>query len=532
VIPTRRPQSKISESSATQVLLISLAAVLVALIYSEGIRLGMRTTIHARHGFYSIPAALSRLYFGGGGYTSFEQIADAMAQGFPDFSNAQINAILATPHVDTTKLFFFPGDDKGTLDFVIFSFRLFGPRIESLYYGFFVLLSVSLIVYVIQFRQQLNRLVFLNLLLLSLYASLFVYPLTRELYSLHNPRVFGVIALVPLFHLCFLAWDAERMSPRSVFLAVPQVVLLVEAYHVRSTELWEIIVAAAFIGGVATHRLVSQRARRCAGDQAPVLSTVWPLFLLMIGVVGLWTYQRAVYNPAYFRTQLQQRVFWHNVGIGFALHPTLAARYRLAIDDQPMIDLVRARATRSGNDTLRLQIFGAPGEVHHGIAKDFVAYERVAREVVWDIVRNNPGATTSLFLYYKPRALLDQGLWAVGLIPDDFVRLHIDGQIGSLETPSGRVRKDLYLTWRRLPIILVLTGLGLLCWLLDIRLGFEFLLTGAAFIGSLLPGFLTYPLIHTLGVAVVPAFLLFCISVEIAGSRLGMFLRPVSPPAA
>src|ERR1700716_973515 len=123
-------------------------------VFCAGRALQMDTILHARHTIHSLPAAISFLYHGGGGYAAFGQVADIIIKDYPNVSDATLQAAIDLTGVDHSKLVYVASDDKGTIDLAGLSFWLFGPHLTSLYYGVFVLLGISVAGFWWQFRRE------------------------------------------------------------------------------------------------------------------------------------------------------------------------------------------------------------------------------------------------------------------------------------------------------------------------------------------------------------------------------------------
>lgn len=490
------------------ILLVCLAATVATFL--DGLSLAVDTTVHVRHSFYSIPAAISFLSHGGGGYTAYADLAELFVENHPDITNKLIARAVGLTSLDKSQLLFIPADDKGSIDFVVASFLVFGARLESLYYGFFALLGLSAGLYAWQFRRNDMALVTLAVILLSLYATTGVLPITKELHSFHNPRVLGTLAIIPFVHLSYLMLLRVPFSVPAILSAVVQAALVVEAVHIRSTEAWAVLALLPVAALLVLRRPRSPRH-------------LWPAAIVAVCLIALFSYQRAAYHPDYFSTKGQGRVFWHNVGIGFSLHPALAEKYDLAVDDLSMVNLVHRHAAAVGGPELVQTIFGAAEPGYKGVADDLVLYERMARDVVIGIVRDHPLDTLTLFLWIKPKLLLKNLLWAAGLYPDNYDALHIAGQIGSIAAPEARVHQQIYyspMTWATL---LGLAALTLLAPTAAFAPAAIVLVIGLAV--SLLPGFVTYPLIHTLAIPLVLISALFHVFALMGARRVLTILQ-------
>lgn len=477
-----------------QGIIIIIAMITIILIYQLGISLGMSDTIHLRHTLYSIPGAIGFLNHGGTGYTVYSQLTDLIGSGQADI-NSLISQAIHFKNLDHQKIFLIPSDDKGTIDFAVGSFVVFGSKIQSLYKGYFLLLIVSATVYFLQFRKRESELIYLTLFLLSLFTMTRVFPLTKELFSFHNPRVFGTLAIIPVMHLCFLMLGNLRPTIGTLTGAFLQVFLLVEVIHVRSTEIW-IFFPILMLGMMLTVNNIKSIFR------------LWPVVLLIFGFILLNIYQHVAYNSEYFKTKGQNHIFWHNVGIGLSLDPKIARDYDLSLDDLPMVNLVRRHAMEVGGKPLVNKIFGENGSVN-GIADNFKLYESTARDIIFEIIKKNPAEILYLQFWIKPKLLVMNTLWAAGLYPDNYEELKIAGQIGSITSPQNRIQNGLYFNPLNWYVLTCLILLALAFPTASLTAGI--LLTICQLGASLLPDFVTYPLIHTLAVPLD----LFAFSIEL-----------------
>jgi hypothetical protein len=507
-------------------LLFVVCVALVGLILRRGVALEMHKTAHARLTLYAIPAVISWRYHGAAGYSEYTKVQDLLFESEPSALNdaiAQAINLRLAPDAETQV---FPADDKGTVDLVSLAFLLFGPTVEGIFYTTVLLLLTTVVLYCAYFRDRPDRCVVPVFVLGALYAAMPAFVLTRELHSLTNPRLIEIIALIPLFHLLFALYDRDRFSWTRLALLAPQVFFVVEAVHIRSTAAWLVICVLTLYLVLFAYRVLAPLRRRWALDPAgaAVLRSGWVVGLLLAGLLGLKAYQRQVYDGRYFATHIPHRIFWHNVGIGLALHPRLAATYALDVADVPMVNLVRQRLAGRGDEERIEETFGRPNR--HAIASNFVAYEAEAKAAVLDILKSHPRAAVELFLYYKPRAGLRTLAWAHGVYPFGLRKLYLSDQASSLATPEDRAGRSLHVQWLS-PVLAVAL---IFCCLIHLPHPRSMLvLTAVALfvvLCSLIPAALTYPLLHVLGAALVTTTLFFlCLVVTgvAAGVRL---LRP------
>ena len=455
----------------------------------------MSEAVATRHAYYSLPYAVSHRFFGTRGYVILRDVAEVFITTHPHVTNETISkAIALTPSLD--RLMYFPGDDKGDADFAILAFRVFGVHIESLYHLWFAMYLAGIFAFVLAFWPREARLVALCLLTLAVYVAFFALPLTFELGSIQNPRAFGAVSLLAILHLSLEMLDRRRLTGRRLAAAALQAALMAFSVDVRTSEWWQPLAVI----GVGAWVLVRHRTG---------VKALWPCAVLVLALLGLDLYQRLAVDNVYEASNLRRRTLWHNVGIGFALNPTLARTYSLSIDDLPMIRLVRRRlvdTNRANELDLVFRPAGLEDYQYSGIAKDFARYERVAREVVLSIIWNNKREALWTFLVDKPRLLAMQLAWAMGYQGYTVDELYLNGQIGFLVPERERPAKSIYLDVLR-PWVLgglvatVLLGGGVVQRRSEYtELGFLSLWICLA---SLLPVLAAYPIISAIGVVLV-----------------------------
>ena len=476
-------------------LLLVLIVLAAGATLAAGRQLGMADRVTTRHSYYAIPYAISRLYFGAHGYLILGDVAEVFQDAHPNVTNETLQrAIALQPRRD--RIMLFPADDKGDADFVTLSFLIFGLDLAGLYWTWFLLYAVPIAIFVAAFWREPARLAAVCVLLLAIYAGFFALPLTNELFSIHNPRSFGIVSLVAVLHLSFAMIDRQRLTAGRLAAAAAQAAFIAFSIHVRTTEAWQLIALA----GLAAVLWMKDHSRD--GVRA-----LWPAAVALAVFAGLELFQRASFDRVYTATHIQRRIFWHNVGIGFALNPALAKQYDLTVDDMPMIQLIRRRLVETNRAGELNDVFMPPGQENYrynGIAKDYVRYEQLAREVVLSIVWHNKLRALETFVVDKPRLLFRQLAWAVGFGAYSVDELYLAGQIGSLPTDQARRDQGIYL---RLFAPLAWAGVIAAVWLGGVPRARDYaILAGlAAWLcaASLLPVLLAYPIISALGVSLV-----------------------------
>ena len=508
--------------TARRGILLGIALLTCWLTYTTGRELGMATVVSTRHAFYSLPYAVSSQYFGTDGYVILRDVAAVFMKALPRISNDTVaQAIALTPARDS--LMYFPGDDKGDADFAILAFRLFGPRVESLYFAWFALFGAAIVLFAAAHWRE-GPLIALCATTLGIYTAFFALPLTSELGSIQNPRVFGMVSLVSVLHLSFAMIDRRPLTVWQAGACAAQALLIAMSIHVRTPEAWQ----AMAVFGVGAWLLVRWRSSIEWGF-------LWPAVIMAVALVSLNVYQRASMADVYKTTHLQHRTMWHNVVIGFALNPALASRYELALDDLPVIKLVRRHLAETNRSHEIDRLFRPPGKEEYafnGITKDFAHYERIAREVTLAIVRDNKREAAKTFLFYKPRLLWRQLAWAAGSERYSIDELYLSGQIGALIPAQDRPRRSAYLDlFRPWTIIAVAAMAWLGRGLVQRRAEHAAIAALACWLAamSLLPVMLAYPTISSLGgaLATIPLAVLASLLFVLSWPALRQPVRPI-----
>ncbi len=483
---------------------------LVAAIFARGIALRMHETAQGRLIRYAFPSAISTWYHGAPPYVIHAAVADRIVKA-PVFGNAVLREAVAMPVPDAEPTLLFPADDKGLTDVVSLGFLLFGPNLEGLFFTTVLILLVTVFAFFADFRRSAVHGVAPLIVLGGLYAAMPALRLTAELDSFTNPRAFELLGLIPVVHLVFATVDERGFSwVRLVALAV-QAGVIVECIHVRCTALWLVFALVGWYTLTVAVRAGRALVRRRWPDPAlqTVLRAAWVPALVLVGVAGLHGYQRLVYPPEYLSTHLRHRILWHNVGIGFGLHPRFAREYKLGINDGSMVNLTVKRVA-DRHDSERLAAIWGPAQEYAGTmdgwARDYAAYEDEARGVVFDLARRHPRETLELFTYYKPRLALRTLGWAAGLSRFNLARLHLDDQAVCLPSPEEVAARDLHIR----PVALGMVGLALIlaclgCGIRAASLARQAGAFGLLLAGSFVPAACTYPVLHVMGVGILTA---------------------------
>jgi len=462
------------------------ALALVA-IYRGGQHAELDRHVTNRLQFHAIPMALSVLYHGRPhDYTAFSSLAIPFQYPTPDVETKIARAISNVPPAgDPT--YYWVADDRGMGDYVIAAFALFGPHAKSLYLVYFVVLGASVFLFLADLSWHPLAGALLIFALGSLYACTLVIPLGNltlpifEPGSLYEPRVLELLSYIAALHLGLTAFFSDRWTPRRRGIVAAQAAIFLACYHARSTVTWELVFVLAC---AAAWRVRRGRARPDAGPgfRQWALKAGWPVVCLVIGMGALKTYQRVVYNPRYFR-DMGTRTVWHNALMGLWLNEHVAEKYQLRVNDNVIVAAVRSFLRTSQDPRLTAEwtdsnILGALGG--HSTFNWFT-YEETAKDLYLHIWRSDPRDMMHCYLVDKPREIVHVLVKATR--PDPSL-LHDVPDLG-------------FRPFAPTALALVLPGLWLV-WIGEIPFTAVIVALLCLFACSIVPGFLFYPVVHTM----------------------------------
>ena len=208
------------------------------------------------------------------------------------------------------------------VDYVSWSFEIFGFRVESLYYFYFLILTASIVLFLICFRNDA-----LPLLVLSGVMVAFLILLDSQLFSLphlrtvHNQRFLVTLCVVPYLHLLFTFVIYRRPTLSRVLVTALQVALFTFVMFTRSSAFWMLLSLAVIAALNVMFRLGRQQEEQKA-THAARLAFSWPVILVLSGFLCSFAYKAAILHPIYsIGIFSPYHMVWHNAYMGLGLNP-------------------------------------------------------------------------------------------------------------------------------------------------------------------------------------------------------------------
>jgi hypothetical protein len=407
-----------------------------------GIDRGLRDTIGTGSWgrvLFGVGAAITQMKHGGYGYTISTDVVETVLKyggltadpeilaplgaKFPD--NLRDTSLINAA-IDEAAKFNWPfnpneairgsgGDDLGLVDYVRLSFLVFGYKIQSLYYTYFLIFGVSTAVFLWTFR---SRPALLTLLVIACVAQIALVSsnlvASDILGSIADPRFLGILAIVPGLHLGCLILDRLPPSFGNVVLAIVQSMILVFAVWIRASAVWVILavaVLAVFIAMRGLLRRLKLSRIWAAGILFAVLkrrlelSRIWAAGVLFAALALHMVWLTIALHPIYKSGgEISHHVFWHSVFYQLQYHPRWNEKYAASYDFATGDELPKVAARKyllrhppSDPDAVYL----TPDRKYLRVA----AAETYIRKAFFEFISNDPSFVLESMLIYNPLSM-------------------------------------------------------------------------------------------------------------------------------
>jgi hypothetical protein len=293
------------------------------------------------------------------------------------------------------------GQDVGLVTYARVAFLLFGFRSEALTYIYFVILGLSLFLFVLGHWRSDGAILLLAAMMAASYV-LFSSPLVSfDQLDIKDPRFLSTLAAVPALHL-LVGW-VDRGSKLDAFglaTIVGQCALIAIAIHMRGSTLWVVIALLAtwaFIAAVAW-----LRRRVMLVDLFGLRSTlsVFVPAALITSVLAIIVVTKTAAHPLYkAHGEILSHTFWHGVFYALQTHPDWDRKYGNGIGGPggDAMPLWAARAAiRNLPEDQQAQYLGPNGWPTR------MATEEFSRALLFDLARNDPAFVMQTFLVVRP----------------------------------------------------------------------------------------------------------------------------------
>jgi hypothetical protein len=300
------------------------------------------------------------------------------------------------------------GNEVGLADYIYLSFRLFGDKISSLYYFYFLIVAATGLLFVLQFRNS----PFLLFLLVVFLGELFFLENYADSYGLQlqtvtNSRLYSGLSLVPAIHVLLVLW--QRLPPRAFTIAgvVAQSLIFAFLLSCRTEASWQAVMIAAVTAGVGISLWLRRRSNKRSYRISPLIP-LWP-GVVCLAVAVIYSASISAVADKRYGMEPGGHVIWHEVMLGlFESSPQLRREYIGEVvpanDDQmvyaAIIHDLKARHDFSSPIVRKL----GDGDITIDILAGYGEYERLARSLALRIIFSHPFAV----LAGVPNKITDQ----------------------------------------------------------------------------------------------------------------------------
>ena len=304
----------------------------------------------------------------------------------------------------------FSGEDTGLGTYTYLAFRLFGVNIPALTYLYFVIVTISLVLYGIGHWRSVGAMAAVVAVTLALYvvvcADIVNFLGSSKLFSnapgidLKDPRFLGTIAAIPLLHVIVM-WTrpSYRLGPLDYVVVAMQAAIFAFALQIRSPVVWAVLALSAFwlmIGALALRR---GRSLRSLCDWRQSRSAPMPITVLAV-LLSAQLLAAATLHPLY-RAQgdVPRHMFWQGVLSSLQLNPEWGVKYLSSVDNDT--------GDMMPEEVARIAIMKLPPEERQQYLRSDgwprrTALEKFTRLAFFDFLRSDPKFVAHTFFIDKP----------------------------------------------------------------------------------------------------------------------------------
>src|SRR5579862_1455336 len=317
----------------------------------------------------------------------------------------------------------FAGEDTGLGTYTYLAFRTFGVDIPALTYLYFVIVTVSLVLYGIGHWRSVGAMIAVVAVTLALYAVVcadFVNFLSNSRFfngpgiDLKDPRFLGTLAAIPLLHVIVM-WTRPRyrLGPLDYVVVILQAAIFAFALQIRSPVVWAVLALSAFWLTIAALALRRGRSLRSLGDWRQSRSA----FVLVAFLVVLFSGQilaTVTLHPLYgVQGDVPRHMFWQGMLTSLQINPKWEAKYLASVDNY--------KGDMMPEEVARVAIMKLPPEERQQYLRSDgwpkrTALEKFTRLAFFDFLWNDPKFVAHTFFIDKPaRAWLSEKQFFGGL---------------------------------------------------------------------------------------------------------------------
>ena len=225
--------------------------------------------------------------------------------------------LLQNQNFDKSKKMIMGVSDIAYTDFIKLSFFLFGYDVSSIVYLYLLIFFVSILVYILEFKNNQTAISILVFFLISYYFILLAVIKSTDLGIIYSPRAISLLGWVSFLHITiFTIFRESKIKIYSVILFLLQSLILAWIYNTRFPMLWMyIFFISLFLYQLFAIFKTRKNNIREKKHLSNYLHKTFPLLITFAAFFMFFIY----YNNAKgidYNNSLGKHVFWHTVLTG------------------------------------------------------------------------------------------------------------------------------------------------------------------------------------------------------------------------
>ncbi len=423
------------KASATNVLVFWNFILVTAMFFGiSGAHIGSITWSPGRD-FWAMSIAISKLKYGLEGGLGYRTVSNELAKYLtpngedldasqqtkelvdkPALIEKAIQAAIAIPPstlkpgpIDSGMYITSAYDDFGYPEFIEYAFRLFGFHALSTHYLYFLILSASLLIFVLTFYKYELGIILLTATL----TALFLVSSCPAVFNTFMPnfaasRFLGSLAILPLLHLLIYIFRSGISTKKDIFFLVIQAILFAFTVRLRSSASWMIIALFLTVFSIffyhLPYRFVHIRKSFFSLMQVPEFSrSIKVLLLVVIALTSFNMMEKLSLNKIYFSEELgTSHVFWHNGYMGLTFHPHWK-------EQAPYPELLNQTGDMVPFTLYEIYFKDLPPSSRYSSVtklQKIRVYEKIVRNEYLTFAFKHPKYMFEMIFYYKPYCIL------------------------------------------------------------------------------------------------------------------------------
>jgi hypothetical protein len=391
-------------------------ALLVIVMFVATITYSIQSGMHKNlpeplgHTAVAIAIAISELEYGTSGYAGYRQVLDVlMNNGMTvessilkryNLSSAEIyksgttlnNAIGQVFSMDKpagSRKLYRVREDIGEITYYKIAMKVFGYKIQSFTYLYYLIFLASIVVYIATFHRQQSKMLYL----FAFTCGHFVIITTLQdvgttLLTVNSRKLLPVLAILPSIHIAILIFSKTRITMKHIIGATIQASIVAFMVHARAATIYEIMFLVAFLVLLIIWFVFKNyQVKEYVFSRIKLL----PVFIAL-GLFILFQLYTYISLDSGYGSYKRGHLFWHAAYMGLATHPEGFEKYGLLPTDVGPQEVAKKR---------NFELYGTRKY------KDYTTYESLLKEAYFELLKKDPIFVAESYLY-KPFIFLSK----------------------------------------------------------------------------------------------------------------------------